>query len=165
MEWVKTLIFGKRPARAIIRIVILVALVFGIFGYGVQHVRIAGVSMLPTFQPGTIRFVNKWVYRAQDPQRGDIVALRFKDSQKTLLAKRIVGLPGETIHIVDGAIFANGSKLEEPYLNQPIADWNDPPYELNSDEYFVIGDNRSMDESNHLFGVCKRSQILGKFFE
>ena len=65
--------------------------------------------------------------------------------------KRIVGLPGETVAFVDGRVLINGEVLDEPY-EKSSCDWNLPPVKLGPDEYFVVGDNRTMPWADHTFG-------------
>ncbi len=78
-----------------------------------------------------------------------------------MLLKRIIALPGETIAFADGHVLINGEILDEPYEKLP-SDWNRPPVTLGPDQYFVVGDNRSMSQRNHTHGICERNRILGK---
>lgn len=79
-----------------------------------------------------------------------------------MLLKRIVALPGETIAFVNGRILINGKILDEPYERRLECDWNIPPETLSTDEYYVVGDNRTMPAKDHTKGRCKRGQIIGK---
>jgi signal peptidase I len=79
-----------------------------------------------------------------------------------MLLKRIIGTPGETVAFADGRVVINGEILDEPYEKERDCDWNIAPVKLAADEYYVVGDNRSMPEQNHTKGVFKRNQILGK---
>jgi signal peptidase I len=75
--------------------------------------------------------------------------------------KRIIGLPGETISFVGGRVRVNGNTLDEPY-EKWACDWNTAPVTLKPDEYFFVGDNRSMPKEEHTFGKAERSRIVGK---
>jgi signal peptidase I len=75
--------------------------------------------------------------------------------------KRIIGLPGETVAFVGGRVLINGEVLDEPYEKSPC-DWNLLPVKLGPDEYFVVGDNRTMPSENHVFGKAGRDRIVGK---
>ena len=75
--------------------------------------------------------------------------------------KRIIGLPGETVAFDDGRVLINGEVLDEPYEKSPC-DWNLPPVKLGPDEYFVVGDNRTMPPADHVFGKAGRDRIIGK---
>jgi signal peptidase I len=77
--------------------------------------------------------------------------------------KRIIGLPGETVAFAGGRVLINGEVLDEPYEKTPC-DWNCPPVKLGPDEYFVVGDNRTMPSENHVFGKAGRDRIIGKAF-
>ena len=75
--------------------------------------------------------------------------------------KRIIGLPGETVAFVNGAALINGKVLDEPYEKYDC-DWNLPPVKLGPNQYFVVGDNRSMPAEYHVKGKVERDHIVGK---
>jgi len=77
------------------------------------------------------------------------------------LLKRVVGLPGERIGFSSGHVTVNGSAIEEPYRKLK-SNWERQPVLLGPDEYFVVGDNRSMPIEDHTLGIAKRERILGK---
>lgn len=131
-------------------------------------VRVSGISMLPTYHDHEVNFVNRLAYLRHQPQRGDVVAIRLSPALSTrleaphaMLLKRVVALPGETISFSGGHIYINGKLLEEPYETLECF-WNIPSITLGPDEYFVVGDNRTMAEQDHTKGRCKGDQILGK---
>jgi signal peptidase I len=78
-----------------------------------------------------------------------------------MLCKRIVGLPGEVVGFHRGHIEINGEVLDEPYVKRPCH-WEHAPERLGPDEYYVVGDNRSMDFEQHMQGIADRSRIVGK---
>jgi signal peptidase I len=100
------------------------------------------------------------VYRFREPQRGDVVAIRYS-GYHNLLMKRIVGLPGETVEFRDGHLYINGKLLDEPYLKRPSS-WNNQPETVGPFELYVVGDNRSMPIDLHEHGRAERSRVLGK---
>lgn len=126
----------------------------------VLPVKVHGVSMLPTYHDNQINLINKLVYRKHGPARGDVVAIRYAGEHMMLL-KRVIGLPGETVAFRGGKVFINGEMLSEPYIKLPT-NWNRLPVTLEPDEYFVVGDNRSMPAEDHTFGRAKRYRIVGK---
>ena len=89
-----------------------------------------------------------------------MVSIRFAGNH-VMYMKRIVGLPGETVSFVAGHIIIDGDLLAEPY-ERPGCDWNVPPVQLGSDEYYVVGDNRTMPAENHVFGKVARDHIIGR---
>jgi signal peptidase I len=168
--WVQTIAIGRRPQRTMLRLGVLIsvaAIAFVILRYWLVPVHIIGPSMLPTFKDGSINFVNRFAYRKQDPQRGDIVAIQYSaaDLQTVqphlMLVKRIVGLPGESISFADGRLCVNGKPLDEPYLKYS-SDWQHPATVLGPDEYYFVGDNRSMPFDYHEKGAADRRRIVGK---
>jgi signal peptidase I len=134
------------------------------------HVRVDGISMLPTCPDQSVYWVNRLSYVRHAPQRGDVVAIRFikmdsaigrLEPPGVMLLKRIIGLPGETVAFVDGRVLINGEILDEPYEKSGY-NWNCAPVTLSPDEYYVVGDNRSMPPEYHTHGKCERSRIVGK---
>ena len=75
--------------------------------------------MLPTYHDGQINFLNRLAYLRHEPQRGDVVGIRYS-GDSILLLKRIVGLPGEEVSFDEGKLFINGKPLEEPYVKSPL---------------------------------------------
>lgn len=121
-----------------------------------------GKSMAPTYQPGAC------VYTApiSTPiQRGDIVLI--DDGLKSYALKRIVGLPGETVHLWRGAVFINRKLLCEPYL--PRFTYTSPDtrlgtyiFRLGREQYFVLGDNRSASLDSRVYGPLDRAQLKSR---
>ena len=116
--------------------------------------------MQPTYEPGGFKLVNRLAYIGRPPARGDIVALRLARG-RAFYIKRIVGLPGERIAVVEGHVEIDGVRLEEPYVIHRRA-WEVREIRLGPREYFVIGDNRGMNAVDHEFGGVDRDRIAGK---
>ena len=134
------------------------------------HIRVDGISMLPTCADKSTYWVSRIAYLRHEPQRGDVVAIRFEPPDSSIhrlelpqivLLKRIVGLPGETVAFVNGHVLINGEILDEPY-EKSRCNWNSTPVTLGPNQYYVVGDNRSMPSGDHVHGAYKRNQILGK---
>jgi signal peptidase I len=176
--WLRIILIGRNPKVTFARIAVLVVTCFIIFKFILLHIQVEGISMLPTYPDQSKHFVNRFAYLWHGPQRGDVVGLRFSravtntpagihqaaswlETPHVMLLKRIVGLPGETVAFADGRVLINGEVLDEPYEKTPC-DWNRPPVKLGPDEYFVVGDNRTMPWEDHTFGRAQRSQIVGK---
>lgn len=162
LSWVRTVIIGRNPRLTLVRIVVLVVTCLVVFKFVLLPIRVDGPSMLPTYREGSVNFVSRLAYLNREPKRGDVVAVRYS-GQSIMLMKRIVGLPGETIEFVDGRILINGRFLSEPYLKYEC-DWMVKPdhFQLLDDEYYVVGDNRSMPFEDHKQGGARRERIVGK---
>ena len=134
-----------------------------------QRTEVEGASMENTLHNGDNLIVDKLSYRFHDPERFDIIVFPFQFQDNTYYIKRIIGLPGETVQIMDdGSIYINGEKLEENYGMEVIKPETigraAEPIELGEDEYFVMGDNRnnSSDSRTDMVGNIKRENIIGK---
>jgi len=156
----RRLVFGRHPRRTAIRVLVLAALSFVVFRWVLIPIRTEGISMEPTLRSGALKFVNRLAYQRQKPERGDIVAIKLAGPH-VLYVKRIIGLPGERISIVQGQVYINGAPLEEPYVRNRRP-WDVEEVTLTPREYFVIGDNRGMRAADHDFGRADVSRILGK---
>ena len=144
----------------LVRAVILGILTVVVFKVAVLPVRVTGISMSPNYRDGRVNFINRLAYRKNSPQRYDVVGVRFA-GPSIMLLKRVVGLPGERIGFSTGHVTVNGKPLDEPYPLWP-SNWEREPVELAPDEFFVVGDNRTMPMRDHTFGIAKRERILGK---
>ena len=123
--------------------------------------------MNPVLSNGDVVLVNRIVYNATTPKRGDIIVFKPKGNENAhYYIKRIIGLPGETVEIMENHIYIDGEKLEEDYETTDIDDVGivNEKIQLDGDEYFVLGDNRksSEDSRNADIGNVKREYIYGK---
>jgi signal peptidase I len=160
LHWLRIVVIGHNPKVTLMRVAVLIVMSYVVFGFILLPARIEGISMLPTYQDRSVNFVNRLAYRWHEPRRGDVVGIRLAGPH-VMYMKRIIGLPGETVAFVDGRVVINGVVLDEPYEQTPC-DWNCPPVKLGPDEYFVVGDNRTMPSENHMFGKAGRDRIVGK---
>ena len=144
------------------RIAVLLVVVSVSWRYVIRPIRVEGPSMLPAAREHQIKFLYRLAYLFREPRRGDVVAIRFT-GESILLMKRIVGMPGEKIEFAEGKLLINGRPKEEPWLKRPYT-WNFVPEhsELGPNEYYVVGDNRTMPEENHTKGVARRAKIVGR---
>jgi signal peptidase I len=161
--WVRRALIGRRPKRTLARIAVLVALVFLVRQYVIAPIRVIGSSMLPTYQDRGVNFVNRLAYLRSEPKRGDVVAIRTS-GESIMFMKRIIGLPGETVAFHNGRVFVNHAPLKESYIDfvKFPCDWEVPQLTLERDQYYVVGDNRTMPEWQHEFGTPHRVRIVGK---
>ena len=147
-------------------LLVVVALTFLFVQYVGQRTHVNGDSMNNTLENGDNLIVDKISYRFKDPERFDIIVFPYQYQEDTYYIKRIIGLPGETVQIEDGAIYIDGEVLEESYGKEVMynAGIASQPIELGEDEYFVLGDNRENSEDSRMadVGMVKRSYIYGK---
>jgi signal peptidase I len=163
--WLRVLAIGRRPKWTLIRLVVLIVSSVVLFKFVLLPIRVMGPSMEPTFHDRAVNFINRLAYVRRQPQRGDVVGIRFSNNAngtpRALLLKRLVGLPGETISFSGGHVCVNGERQDEPYLKWP-SQWDLPERTLGSQEYYFVGDNRTMPPDQHEHGIAYRSQILGR---
>ncbi len=161
-QWMRTVTVGRHPRWTVVRIVVLVVSTFLLFHYVVLLRKIESISMLPTFKEGSVHGIYRWAYGpGAGPQRGDIIGIRTS-GETVMYVKRVIALPGETIAIRAGVVHINGQPLEEPYVRVQRRPWNYPERRLESDQYMIIGDNRSMGQDQHEFGVIRAERVAGK---
>lgn len=134
-----------------------------------QSVTMQESSMEPTLAVGSRYFINKLAYKASSPKRGDIIVFRTNGSDEAALhIRRVIGLPGETIQIVNGRIQINGEVNKEgkdfPIINNPGMAAN--AITLEAGEYFVLGDNRNNSEDSRYgdIGRVNKKYITGKLW-
>jgi signal peptidase I len=129
---------------------------------------VSGSSMVPTFDDGNYLIVDKISYRLNDPKRDDVVVFRYPKDQTKFFIKRIIGLPNEIVDIKGSTVTITNEKnkegfvLSEPYIKNNSN--NVTHFELKSDEYFVMGDNRSGSSDSRYWGAVKRELITGRAF-
>ncbi|MFQ5380039.1 MAG: signal peptidase I [Dehalococcoidia bacterium] len=178
---------ARSLVRNIVETGLLAILVFLAVRVSFQNFRVDGTSMSPTLADGEFLLVNKLVYSEVNmgklsnflpfidaeedemrfvfhgPHRGDIVVLRDPRRPEQDLIKRVIGLPGETVEILNGKVYINGFLLREPYIQSR---WNDsrPKIPIPEGQYYVLGDNRnnSLDSRSPQVGLIPKSLILGK---
>ncbi|MBO5486515.1 MAG: signal peptidase I [Eubacterium sp.] len=132
--------------------------------YVAHHTSVEGSSMESTLSNGDQLIVEKLSYYFHDPERFDVIVFPYDNNVNYI--KRIIGLPGETVQIMDGKIFINGEILNEDYGNAVMEEDGiaSDVIQLGDDEYFVLGDNRnaSVDSRKEEVGNIKRDKIQGK---
>ena len=121
--------------------------------------------MYPTFYDNDILILNKLKYRFSDIERGDVVALRFEDTN--YLIKRVIGLPGEVIEFKDNQLYVNGEIVEEDYLEDDVVTEDFQLSQIGYEKipegmYFVLGDNREHSSDSRELGLVTERDILGE---
>lgn len=152
----------------ILYVLIIIGATYLIVTYVGQRTRVSGESMLPSLHNEDNLIVDKISYRFRDPKRYEIIVFPYKYQEDTYYIKRIIGLPGETVQVKDGAVYVNGELLGETYGIEPIEDDKKgiaaEPITLGEDEYFVMGDNRnhSSDSRDPSVGILNRDDLIGR---
>ena len=173
LSWVLTILVAV-VAALVIRSVIF------------EPVRVDGESMDDTLANGEIMFVSKFDYSSTwltlpwqdnakketaprftiggDPKRFDVVICRYPGRGDTNFVKRVVGLPGDTIQLIDGYLYVNDEKYDEPYINDDYRTGRlntFGPYTVPEGKFFVMGDHRNNSNDSRSVGPIERNMIVG----
>lgn len=147
-------------------VIVVIGITFLIIHFVGQRTYVSGSSMENTLSDGDNLIVDKLSYRFSDPKRYDIIVFPYQYEENTYFIKRIIGLPGETVQILDGTIYIDGEVLEESYGREVMksSGMAKDPITLREDEYFVLGDNRndSTDSRDPSVGRIHRNRIVGR---
>lgn len=169
--------------REILETILFTLLIFFLVRSVIQNFKVEGHSMEPNLHSGQYIIVNRVEYLHVDlnffrrllgekvepnlvylfhmPRRGEIVVFEYpKDTTRDYI-KRVIGLPGETVEVVEGEVFINGQPLP-PLPNIPQAFYSSPPVTLGPDEVFVMGDNRPNSSDSHTWGPLPLDLVIGK---
>lgn len=153
ISWIKTIV-----------VAILVALF--ITNFVIINAQVPTGSMQNTIMPNDRLIANRLAYTFSDPQRGDIIVFPYPDDESKLFVKRIIGLPGEVVEIVDGKVYIDGELLEEDYVSSEITDStaNSGPYVVPENHVFMMGDNRGNSEDSRYWKntYLDEDKICGK---
>jgi len=140
---------------------VLLAFIVIVFFY--QPVQVEGTSMQPRLENHERIFINKFVYRFNPIERGDVVVFRYPlDTSKSYI-KRVIGLPGDEVSIRDGRVRVNGAPLGEPYVLPGYLDEQSyPTVRVEPNHYYVLGDHRNSSNDSREWGTVNREYIYGK---
>src|SRR5580692_7695768 len=142
-------------------IAIGLALVIIVFLY--QPVKVEGTSMAPLLSDQERIFINKFVYRFEPIERGDVVVFWYPLDRSKSFIKRVIGLPGDTLEMRQGALYVNGKLVPEPYVPPRYEDVTDyGPVRVPEDSYFVMGDHRISSNDSRVFGAVANKFIYGR---
>jgi signal peptidase I len=135
-----------------------------------QRNTVTGISMEPTLIERDELFVDKISHLWRNYERSDLVTARTDkktiDGKAMVVIKRVIGLPGDSIKISEGAVFLNGEELVEPYLDDSVSTYvsfnSFLELTLGEDEYFLLGDNRADSYDSRHFGPVKEADLIGR---
>jgi len=128
-----------------------------------QPVKVEGTSMMPGLEDQERIFVNKFVYRWEPIERGDIIVFRYpRDTSKSYI-KRVIGTAGDRIRIENGQVYVNGQAIDEEYVPSDYADARSyGEIVVPRDSFFVLGDHRTMSNDSRDFGTVNERFVYGK---
>lgn len=161
----------KKELLSWVQVLVTAAVVaFLINRFIIANSRVPTPSMVPTIMAGDRIIGSRLSYQFGEPQRGDIAIFVYPDDEArgitTYYVKRIIGLPGDTVDIINGQVYLNGSQtpLEEPYLNEAMEPEPPQHYEVPEDSYFMMGDNRNNSNDSRRWNnkYVKRDKIIAK---
>lgn len=156
-------------------VVIALSIFLVIYLFFMQPHQVSGLSMYPNFNDKDYVFTDKISYRFADPKRGDVVifhappAANCPEGTGCDFIKRIIGLPGDRVEIINHSYYVNGIKLIEPYIPPENVTDSGPFIDnhavvLGPDEYFVSGDNRPHSSDSRAWGPIQKEEIVGRGF-
>lgn len=150
----------------VVAVVLLSAIIIRTFVF--QPFVVEGSSMEGNFHNGEYLFIEKVSYKLKSPKRGDVVVFRYPRDVRYNYIKRVIGLPGERVRITNGQVSINDKVLTEEYVTagQPTLIDNKPElnYEitLESNQYFMLGDNRAHSSDSREWGPLDKRFIIGR---
>ena len=147
----------------ILKIVIIsLVIIVPIRYFLIQSFFVKGASMEPNFLDGDYLIVDEISYRFDLPERGDVVIFRYPLDPSQFFIKRVIGLPGEKIKVIDDVVFVNGEQLDESKYLQGVVTAGNVEVVLGNDEYFVLGDNRQASSDSRRWGEVNKKFIIGR---
>ena len=167
----------SRVLRELVETALLAFAIFVTVNIITARFRIEGDSMLNSFEDGQYIVVNRLAYKFHTPKRGDVVVFIPSASTtstfwenilgrpgQTDYIKRVVATPGDIVEITSGQLYVNGIKQSEPYLREPMMITETQQWQLEADQYLVLGDNRNFSKDSRTLhiGPVTIQQILGK---
>src|SRR5579875_2384206 len=142
---------------------VLIAVLVILFLY--RPVKVEGTSMMPSLYDHERLFINQFSYKfgLGEIKRGDTVVFWAPEHPTKSYIKRVIGLPGDRVQIIDGYVYINGKKLTEKYVPMRYRDDRDwGPKVVPPDNYFVLGDDRIASNDSRAWGFVPKSYIYGK---
>jgi len=152
-----------------VMIAAVIFLAYFIIYYALEKTTMVGISMETTLKDGEPIIINKFSYRFTDPKRFDVIVFKQGGREHSYYnIKRIIGLPGETVQIIDAQIYINGEVVNDIVYTDEMNNYGlaQEPITLEKNEYFVLGDNRNNSEDSRFasIGTIHRDEIIGKAF-
>jgi signal peptidase I len=131
--------------------------------FGIQVVRVEGLSMAPTINDRDRLIVDEVEYEIGEPHQGDIVMLYYPLNPQEMFIKRVIAKEGDTVRVVQGDVYVNEQRLRDDYIPASFRsheDWG--PQRVVEGYYFVMGDHRNSSSDSREWGLVPKRYILGK---
>lgn len=126
-------------------------------------------SMLNTIHEGDRIIASRLAYINEDPQRYDVIIFKYPDDETQIYVKRVIGLPGETVQVVNGAVYVTKTdgetiQLDDSFVTNGTPEGDFGPFEVPADSYFMMGDNRNSSWDSRFWNnkFVNKEKILGK---
>ena len=146
-------------------ILFAIAIAIFIVIFVVQPVKVEGTSMQPQLADQDRIFVNRFIYRFKEIDRGDVVVFWYPRDRSKSFIKRVIGVPGDSVEIRKGLVYVNGELINEPYLKPEYRDFQSlDKVVIPKGKYFVLGDHRNSSNDSRKWGFVEKSLIYGKAF-
>lgn len=145
----------------LIAVIAAVAISIVVRYYFFAPYEVNGESMMPTLHSEELLIVNKWIYSVGEPKYGEIIVFHSNEGRDFI--KRVIGLPGDRIEIIQGKVYRNGKEISEPYIKNkmdPLS--NHQEMVVPKGKVYVLGDNRNNSTDSRSIGPVDESKIVGR---
>lgn len=161
--------FFREVLEFVIPIILAVAIALFLKNCVIANAKVPTGSMLNTIQEGDRIIASRLAYLNDDPERYDIIIFKYPDDESQYFVKRVIGLPGETVNIVNGIVYVTKTdgttiQLDDSFVTNCVPVGNFGPYVVPEDSYFMLGDNRNNSEDSRYWEnkYVKKDKIIGK---
>jgi signal peptidase I len=145
----------------ILETLLLTIVIYALLSTFIGRFKVLSVSMEPTLYEGRYLLISKQTHKIWPLKRGDILVFRFPRNPKKNYIKRLIGLPEEEVELRNGELYINDELTPEPWLSSQMRAYSGQ-WQLNDDEYFVMGDNRSNSSDSRAWGAITSRHIIAK---
>lgn len=169
MEFAKKAYFFTLDLLQTILLAASIFLVIYIFFF--RPFQVSGESMYPTFKNKEYILTNLIGLKFESPKRGDVIVFKAPTDEDKDFIKRVIGLPGDSVSVMDGYVYVNGKKIDESkYLHNEVRTYggsfmhDGEPVTVPEGQYIVMGDNRPFSSDSREWGFLEKKDIIGKSF-